>query len=295
MRADRAVAVLERLDSMASDGQPIETAERPRRGTVVITQASSMKPQPVAFEWEGWIARGKLQILAGALGVGKSTIATAIAATISCAGRWPDGTWCSGPGQVLIWSGEDSPEDTLLPRLIANGADTSRISFITGVRVDPDDEIEAFDPARDMGALVEAASDFEDVRLVIIDPLVSAVAGDSHKNAETRRALAPVVNFAEATGAAILGIAHFNKSGSGDPLGRVNGSLAFGALARIVIGAAKVRTGDGERRVLARIKSNVGPDAGGFEYTLTQARIEDGIDASRVRWGAALEGDARDL
>ncbi len=96
---------------------------------------------------------------------------------------------------------------------------------------------------------------------------------------------------------AVLGISHFSKGGQGsDPLQRVIGSVAFGALPRIVMVAAKVKSEDGEpARVLARSKSNIGPDDGGFEYHLEQVEAMPGIEASRVLWGKSVDGSAREL
>jgi putative DNA primase/helicase len=62
------------------------------------------------------------------LGTGKTTIAMKMAATVSTGGAWSDGSRCA-PGNVIIWSGEDDPTDTLVPRLIASGADRTRVRF----------------------------------------------------------------------------------------------------------------------------------------------------------------------
>ena len=98
-------------------------------------------------------------------------------------------------------------------------------------------------------------------------------------------------------GAALVGISHFSKGGQGqDPASRVVGSIAFTAVARVVLVAAKVKGDNGEdRRILARGKSNIGPDDGGFEYAIAQVEALPGIQASRIEWGAAVEGSARDL
>src|SRR4030095_3261387 len=85
-------------------------------------RADTIKPEAVTWLWDGFLAGGKLNIVAGAPGTGKTTLALAIAATLTIGGRWPDGTRAA-IGDVLIWSGEDSPGDTLVPRLIATGAD----------------------------------------------------------------------------------------------------------------------------------------------------------------------------
>lgn len=279
---------------LAVDNGNRVTKAEPIRDGVILVNGADLKPEPISWLWHDWLARGKLHILAGAPGQGKTTIALALAATMTSGGCWPDGTRCA-VGNVLIWSGEDDPADTLLPRLVAAGADTKRIFFVTGSRIDG--EMLSFDPARDMIALTEHCERIGNVRLILVDPIVSAVTGDSHKNTETRRALQPLVNLAASMNAALLGITHFSKGGQGaDPAQRVNGSIAFTAIARVVLVAAKVRGEDGEdRRVFARAKSNIGPDDGGFEYRIEQTAALPGISASFVAWGASLAGTAREL
>ncbi len=261
---------------------------------VVLTCGADLKPEPVTWQWRGWLAQGKLHILAGAPGLGKTTIALACASTVSSGGRWPDGTACKA-GNVLIWSGEDDPADTLLPRLLAAGADPDRIYFVQGTRVDG--EVLPFDPARDIGAILGAVEQIGGIDLLIVDPIVSAVAGDSHKNTEVRRALQPLVDLGASLKCAVLGISHFSKGGQGqDPTQRVVGSVAFAAVARVVWVAAKVRGEDGEsKRILARAKSNIGPDEGGFEYHIEQAEPLPGIEASYIAWGQSVAGTAREL
>jgi len=261
---------------------------------VVLTNGADLAPQPVSWLWRYWLALGKLHILAGAPGQGKTTIAIDMAATVTSGGRWPDGSGCDA-GHVLIWSGEDDPADTLLPRLIAAGANKSRVHFVSGTRTDG--ELRPFDPATDMAQLAELASRIRDVRLIIVDPVVSAVTGDSHKNTEVRRALQPLVDLASTIGAALVGISHFSKGGQGqDPASRVVGSIAFTAVARVVLVAAKVKNQEGQdRRILARGKSNIGPDDGGFEYAIAQVEALPGIQASRIAWGTPVEGSAREL
>ena len=270
------------------------TKPEPVRDGVILVNGSDLKPEPISWLWHSWLAMGKLHILAGAPGQGKTTIALAFASTVTSGGRWPDGARCAA-GNVLVWSGEDDPADTSLPRLMAAGADPKRVFFVTGSRISG--EVKSFDPARDMLALTEQCERIGNVRLIIVDPIVSAVTGDSHKNTETRRALQPLVDLAASMNAALLGITHFSKGGQGsDPTQRVVGSVAFTAVARVVLVAAKVKGEDGEdRRILARSKSNIGPDEGGFEYHLEQTEPVDGIYASRIAWGASVTGSAREL
>jgi putative DNA primase/helicase len=222
-------------------------------------------------------------------------IALALAVTVSSGGRWPDGTRCE-PGFVVIWSAEDDIADTLVPRLTAMGANLNNIGFV-GDKSTLEGR-EPFDPARDMRALMRAVAGAGEIKLLIVDPIVSAVAGDSHKNAEVRRGLQPLLDAGQKLDAAVLGISHFSKGTAGrDVTERVTGSLAFGALARVVLAAAKRADADGSGRILARAKSNIGPDGGGFAYDLVPGTITDrpDIEVHVLRWGDPIEGSARDL
>jgi len=264
------------------------------KSTVVLTCGADLTPEPVQWLWPDWLALGKFHLLAGAPGQGKTTIAMGMAATVTIGGRWPDGSRCEA-GNVLIWSGEDDYTDTLLPRLIAAGADRSRVFFVDGTRTG--NGVRPFDPSTDTRTLQDATEQIGNVRLIVIDPVSTAVTGDSHKNTEVRRGLQPLVDLATTISAALLGITHLSKAGQGtDPAQRVIGSIAFTAVARVVLVAARVKGEDGEdKRILARSKSNIGPDNGGFEYHLAQVEALPGIDASRIEWGQAVEGSARDL
>ena len=261
--------------------------------TVALRCASSIEPEPISWLWNGYLAKGKLHILAGMAGTGKTTIAIGFASIITTGGLFPDGSR-SPLGSVLIWSGEDSVSDTLVPRLMAAGADLSKVHFVENTT--DNFQSREFDPATDMQPLMLAASKISDLALLIVDPIVNAVAGDSHKNGEVRRALQPVVDFGEKLNCAVLGITHFSKGGQGkNPLERVTGSIAFGALARIVFATAKITDSESTKHIFCRTKSNIGLDDGGFEYDLQQKEVKQGIFTSYATWGAAVEGTASEL
>ncbi|WP_082102893.1 AAA family ATPase [Robbsia andropogonis] len=268
------------------------TAPVTQTSRVLLTCASDVVPEAISWLWRYWLPAGKLTLLAGSPGTGKTTIALSLAAMVSKGNVWPDGAPNTGAGTVLMWSSEDNPADTLVPRLIAAGADLKRIHFISNV-AGPEGEILPFDPARDIGLLGERLAQMGGATLLILDPIVSAVAGDAHRVNDVRRDLQALVDMAGAYRCAVLGISHFAKGGKGtSPAERVIGSQAFVALARMVLVAAKDDAA--ERRILARAKSNIAPDDGGISYTLEQVDAS-GIEASRVVWGELVEGSARDI
>jgi hypothetical protein len=254
-----------------------------------LVNGGSIMLKPVDWIWPGWLARGKFHMLGGEGGAGKSTLCFTLMATITVGGKWPNGAQAP-KGDVLIWSGEDDTADTILTRITAAGGDVRRVWFpgkVAGIR--------AFDPAIDFPLIFEACRKLPNLQVIMVDPIVSASQGDSHKNAETRRGLQPLVDFAEHVGAAVLGVTHFTKNTQGrSPIERITGSLAFGALPRIVWGAEKEEDEAAPRR-LVRIKSNIGVSGGGFEYTLEQTPISEAITAQRAVWGRVLQGSAREL
>jgi putative DNA primase/helicase len=260
--------------------------------TVNLRCGANITPLAITWLWDGWLPAGKLTILAGTAGTGKTTLALGLAAALTSGGRWPDGLHCKQHGNVLIWSSEDNPADTLVPRLIASGADMKRCHFIEGIT--ENGESVPFDPAQDISELHKAVERIGGVSLLIIDPIVSAVSGDMHRANDVRRSLQAVVDFAEVHQCAVIGITHFAKGGAGKaPQDRVIGSQAFGALARMVLVAAKEE--DGSRRVLARAKSNIAPDNGGVAYSLDLTTIVNGIEATHVVWEGIIEGTAREI
>jgi hypothetical protein len=263
---------------------------------VELIWGNTIIPEAYDWIWTGWIAAGKLQIFGGAPGCGKTTLTLSIMATISNGGQWPDGSNCEA-GKVLMWSGEDGVKDTLAPRLMAAGANMNEIAFCGQVKRDMKGNPLPFDPSIDMPLLAKKMEEIGNVRLLVLDSVASAVGGDSHNNTETRRGLQPIVDLAQSVGCAVIGITHITKGsrGKSNQTERLNGSTAFGAVARGVWMASKDVEGGG--RTLARSKSNLSLDHGGFSYSLETVPVPEypHIEASRVVWGEALIGEASDL
>ena len=254
-----------------------------------LVNAATIKPEAIAWLWTDWLARGKLHILAGAAGTGKTTLSLSIAATVSKGGLFADGSKAER-GNVIIWSGEDDASDTIIPRLIGSGADLSRIQIINGCVSDT--ERDAFDPSSDINLLQDAVTAMGGISLFLIDPIVTAVSGDMHKANDVRRGLQPLVDFAMQNNAAILGITHFSKGSKGaSPQERVIGSQAFSAVARVVLVAAK--QDDGQTRVLAKAKANICLDQGGIQYEIEPCTLDSGINTTRVIWGEKINGSSR--
>lgn len=261
-----------------------------------MSRGSDLSIRATRWLWDGWLARGEMHILGGAPSTGKTTITLSMAATMSTGGRWPDGSICI-QRNIVIWSGEDSFETTLGPRLIKSGANLDNIYFIQGV-LDASGK-RPFDPAKDMKYLQEKMLEIGNIGLLIVDPIISAVSGDSHKNNEVRRGLQPLCDLGRAFNCAVVGITHLTKGTQGkDPVERLTGSIAFGALARVVFMAVKTVAEDGTvSRIFVRAKSNIGKDDGGFNYSLHLGEVpgHPEIATTSVHWGDWIDGHARDI
>ena len=260
-------------------------------GSLATRRMSDIESKQISWLWPQRIARGKLTIIAGNPGLGKSQVTASIAAVVSTGGRWPvDGQRCDR-GDVIFLSAEDDPADTLRPRLEAAGADLTGVHVVDGVvkgyagtEVRQD---RAFTLQSDLQALDERLSDLGEVALVVIDP-ISAYLGDtdSHKNAEVRSLLTPLAELASRHNVAIIGVSHLNKAAGTQALMRVLGSVAFVAAAR----AAYLVAADPEdksRRLLLPLKNNIGPDTGGLAFKIEGATVpcgESSLATSKVVW-----------
>jgi len=258
-------------------------AEPNSTGAVTVC-AADVNPEPIRWLWPGRIALGKVSLLVGDPGLGKSLVTAAVAAHVSRGIPWPvDRTPCP-KGKVLILSAEDDPADTIRPRLDAASADPSQIHLLKAIRaIDAktgEPQTRMFSLKRDLDVLSAELARLGDVRLVVVDPVSAYLDGtDSHTNADVRALLAPLAELATRHGAAIVAVSHLNKGGQQSALYRVTGSLAFVAAARAVHAVLKDPK-DPQRRLILPVKTNLGPDNSGVAYAIGAA----GNGAPMVEW-----------
>lgn len=248
-----------------------------------VRRVSEIEARPVWWLWQGRIARGKVTMLAGHPGLGKSQVGLDFAARLTRGGRWPDGTYAEA-GSVVILSAEDDAEDTIRPRLEAAAADLTRCHVVGAVR-EPGKGPRTFCLQEDLVRLAAVLDDIGDVALIIVDPITAYLGEiDLHKNAEVRALLALLAEFAARYGAAVLAISHLRKSLEGDAILRVSGSLAFVAAARAVYLVAS-DPGDRSRRLLLPAKNNLGTDNTGYAYRVVPYSLKSGrIATCCVEW-----------
>lgn len=270
------------------DSLKIRTVEPPPTAGPVLVNLADVQPEAVRWLWPGRIPLGKVTLLVGDPGLGKSLISLDVAARVSTGHPWPDGS-ANETGSVMILSAEDDLGDTVRPRLDAAGADVTRIDALDTVRVvDPEtgeSVLLPFNLRRDLPVLKQAIESRPGCRLVIIDPIGAFLGGtDSHKDADIRALLHPLSDLATRYNVAILAIMHPNKASTMPAMYRVSGSLGFVAAARAAWVVVKDK-GDatGRRRLFLPLKNNLGDDDTGLAYSIVE---RPGSIAPCVAWEA---------
>ena len=239
----------------------------------VLAYFSDIESRDIDWLWEGRIARGKLTILVGDPGIGKSVATVDFAARVSAGYAWPDlRDKPTTAGSVIMLSAEDDPHDTIRPRLDAAGADVSRVAVLASSVLDGNDRPKSgpdfVSLQNDLNLLESAIVEAQDCRLLIVDPLSSYLGkADSHRDAEMRTVLKPLSDLAMRHNVAILAVTHLNKNQGSSAMYRATGSLAFVAAARSVWLVARDKD-DKARRLMLPIKNNIGPDTGGLAFTV---------------------------
>jgi hypothetical protein len=224
---------------------------------------SKLPLRPVNWLWPGWLASGKLAILDGDPGVGKSFLTLDLCARLTTGREFPDGSPGSAPANAIVLNGEDGPKDTIGPRLQALGADLERIYF-------PDLETAK--------KLLSFPSELEELRgalndlkpkLVVIDPIVAfldrSILWSSDQS--IRRVLYPLAALADQHDCATLLVRHLNKTRGFRSLYRGGGSIGFAGACRSVWLSAR-DLHQPERCVVTQVKTNLAAAQPSLAYTL---------------------------
>jgi hypothetical protein len=240
--------------SQDTEAARLASGDETKARRLLLTPASSIKMRPVHWTWTDRIPAGALTVIPGREGIGKSLTLAWLTAQIT-RGTLP-GIHLGQPRPVIYAATEDSWSHTIGPRLYAAGAD---LDMVYRVDVSQDGAVDSLTLPTDCTALAEVIRELG-VGLLAADPLLSLIhsAIDTHRDRDLRTALEPLVNMADRTGCAVVGLAHFNKSVSGDALNLITGSRAFSAVARAVIAIARDDdAGDGSC-VMSQAKNNLG-------------------------------------
>jgi RecA-family ATPase len=227
---------------------------------IVLTPASQIRPRPISWGWQDRMPAGHISLIPGREGIGKSLFLIWMTAQIT-RGTLP-GAYLGTPRAVFYCATEDSWQHTIVPRLLAAGADLDLVYRV---------EVEAVEAALGASTVVELtmprdcdliAAEIKrlEVAMVALDPLMSVIdpGVDTYNDRDMRTALEPLGRLADETGCMIAGLAHFNKSASTDPLNLVTGSRAFTAFVRSVVAIAQDPDSEDGGCVISQVKNNLG-------------------------------------
>lgn len=246
-------------------------------------------PERVSWLWPGRIPFGKLTILDGDPGLGKSTVMLDLAARLSTGRALPGGGQHRPMGTILLMI-EDGDADIIQPRLVNAGADLTMIGSLDTL-VDEEGN-ECLPQIPDSIAAIENLVAVVDAGLVVIDPIMSYLGEgtNGHRDQDVRRALTPLVAFASRTGCAVVVLRHLNKMSGGEVKYRGQGSIGFIGIARSGLIVA-TDPDDPTRSVIASSKSNLGPPPPALAYRLENC--ENGM--ARVAWDGISQHTAQTL
>jgi hypothetical protein len=274
-----------------SDPLEITAVVGPVKRKLVLVRGSDVVPTPVQWYWPAWLPQGKLVTLDGDPATGKSTLTLDLAARLTTGAVMPDGSGGGQPRDVILLSGEDDMDDTIVWRLAAAGADLSRVTHIQATLTSTGEESPFAIPG-DLSPL-EALVDHLEAALVIVDVLNEYLDEkvDGHKDQSVRRVLHLMKVMASRSGASVLMLRHLRKEGSDKAIYRGGGSIG-------IIGAARagwtvgIHPEDEAQRVLACVKMNLAPKPQALGFKLLP---HETFPCARIEWLGAVDLGADEL
>lgn len=216
---------------------------------------------PVKWLWKPYIPLGKITIIQGDPGEGKTTLALAVAAALSCGKMLPGDTEPREPMNVIYQTAEDGLADTIKPRLEAANADCSHILVI-----DESKEELSMNDER----IVEAIK-LTNAKLVILDPIQAYIGAnvDMHRANEIRPIMAKLGRIAETHGCAVVLIGHMNKASGQKCAYRGLGSIDIPAVARSLLIVGKLKN-DPSKRVMSHAKSSLAQNGQSLVFQINE-------------------------
>ncbi len=252
-----------------AEAAPLWTPAAVVQSGPILTCLADVEPRAVSWLWPARIPLGRITLLVGRPGEGKSFFTTDAAARVTTGTPWPDGGDCP-QGSVILISAEDDPADTIRPRLDAHYADVRRVHLLSAVRrVDEKGHYDRLITLADVDAIEAALVKLPDCKLIVVDPIGSFLGGgtDAHRDNEVRGVLAPIAMLAEKHGPAVLVVAHRRKSAGIIADDLALGSRAFTGIARAVWHLT--RDNDNKaRRLLLPGKNNLAREGDGLAFSI---------------------------
>jgi hypothetical protein len=271
----------EQIKSLVAAAKEVEASDV--LGGPVTRKLSTVKREPVRWFWRGKIPRGKVTVVAGDGGLGKSFVTIDLGARATTNRPGPDRAELAA-GSIVMVNLEDDAADTIGPRFDAAGGDSSKVVIFDVIRRIGENgkPIERTFTLADIDDLRKAIDRAGDCVAAFVDP-VGAVMGtaDSYKESDVRALMAPLAKLAAERNVAIVLVMHVNRRVGAPASARLMGSAGFGNAARSVWFVVK-DPDNPERRLLLPAKSNIGRDRTGLAFTIVPARPDSGPDDPAV-------------
>jgi DNA polymerase I-like protein with 3'-5' exonuclease and polymerase domains len=271
-----------------------EAAERWQGSGYVLVCAADIVPRPMDWLWQGHILRGSQELLTGVPGGGKSQIHCAFVSYITTGGTWPDGSNGAPAGNAIMLTAEDCLDQTIVPRLIAAGADRDRVFVLKKIKKDNKERM--FLLGEDLDELEQMIVRLGNVRLVTIDPITAFMGSsnkfDSHRATDVRGQLGPLADLAERMNVALSAITHPPKHATQRSIDHFIGSQAYIAAARIghlaieEVDDDKIPTG---RSLFANVKNNVSRKMSTLAYRIVEKPLDDGVTTASIIWDEIVD------
>ena len=224
-----------------------------------LIRMSDIETEQVQWLWYPFIPYGKITIIQGDPGEGKTSFVLAMIALLTTGKPLPEDKTVAEPIRVIYQSAEDGLADTIKPRLEASGADCSRILVI-------DESVKELTLCDER---LEQAVQETGAKLIVLDPLQAYLGGnvDMHRANEVRPVFKRLCAIADRTGCAIILIGHMNKAQGLKSSYRGLGSIDFHAAARSVLLVGRLKS-EPSVRVVAHDKSNLAPEGKSIAFSL---------------------------
>ncbi len=270
--------------------------------TLRVQRLSQIKMKKMAWLWPDKVPSGKVTIISGKAGKGKTLCLIDWLSRVTTGSDWPDGSKNTyGPRRVMFCSAEDDAADTMKPRFVAAGADLDKVLIpkVFGRLKDSNSEFNAIlNVKRDLPIVAKVVAENPDIAVLVLDPLTSYLGGANlNKDEEIRPLMDKLIAVGQRTGLTILVLVHSSKRSDVDAMEKVMGANSITGGARTVWTFAQ-DTDDESLYRMVNAKGNVLRKKGGFEYHIADAEVEIDGEKSiypKIQWGKETDMNANDM
>lgn len=284
------VSLVQHVDTVEAEGVKQQFMTK-----VTVINGASLRPKPMKWMWPNRVPAGAITWGVGKPGNAKSLWATDLAARVSSGRDFPDGAKNSnGPRKVLMYAGEDDLERTVIPRLMAAGANIANMDFLDNTSFEVYDkeynrvDRREIDLSQDVPTLSHVIHHYPDIALLVLDP-TTGVYGSRNTNHD--KDMRPVMNelkdMCEKRGLTIVGITHTNKRGEAAAIDQIQGASSIAGAARAAWLFTRDPESDDEHgHVMTCIKSNLSDKHDGLKLLTKAVKVNDEVgEHPMIVWG----------